>query len=174
MMNRTRAGLVVVTVCALAGFALAQPKGEHTSETGKYRVRFPDKPKVTSPTAKTAVGDLTVTIATFANADGSVYLASHTDYPATATKPENHASLLAGVRDGMKGSGTLVGDEREYAFGADKLPAREFTIDKGKTRVKVRLILSGSRLYQVAAIGSAEFVKGKDASLFLDSFEITK
>ncbi len=169
-----RTAVAVVALVALAGSAVAQPKGEYVSDAGAYKVRFPDKPKVSTPTTKTAVGELKVTIATYANADGSIYLVSHSDYPATATKPENHATLLAGVRDGMKGSDALVGTELEFAFGTDKFPAREFVLDKNKQRIKVRLILSGGRLYQLAAIGTETFVKSKDVTVFLDSFEITK
>lgn len=170
-MRTVVAGVVLV---ALVVGARAQPRGEYVSDAGAYKVRFPNTPKVTSPTTKTAVGELKVTIATYANADGSVYLVSHTDYPATATKPENHATLLDGVRDGMKAGGTLVGNELAFAFGPDKLPAREFVLDKNKQRVKVRLILNSGRLYQLAAVGTDKFVTGKDVTLFLDSFEITK
>lgn len=169
-----RTAVAVAGLVALASGALAQPKGEYVSDKGAYKVRFPDKPKVTTPTAKTAVGDLQVTVALYANADGSTYMVSHTDYPATAAKPENHASLLGGVRDGMRGGAALIGDEREFAFGPDKWPAREFAFERNRQRVKVRLVLSESRLYQIVTIGSESFVKGKDVALFLDSFEITK
>ena len=77
----------------------------------------------------------------------------------------------------MKGrDGKLVGDEKTIQFGADKWPGREFTVDKdkGKQRIKFRVVIRNNRVYQVVAIGTAEFANGKDATAFLESFELTK
>lgn len=168
-----RAAVVVLGLVAFAGAPGARAAEPYKSAEGKYAVRFPAAPKVTTQTAKTAVGELTVTTATYATADGNVYMVSYTDYP-TAVKPENQAALFDGVRDGVKGTGKLVGDVKESAFGPDKLPAREFVVDKGRQRVKFRLILRDERLYQVATVGTADFATGKDANLFFESFELTK
>ena len=40
--------------------------------------------------------------------------------------------------------------------------------------MKFRVVLRDGRLYQVAVIGTASFVKGKDARAFLESFELVK
>ena len=40
--------------------------------------------------------------------------------------------------------------------------------------MRFRVVLHDDRLYQVAVIGTAKFVKSKDATAFLDSFEVTK
>ena len=118
---------------------------------------------------------MTVNVATYANSDGNAFMVSYTDFPASATKEENHGTLFEGIRNGVKGTdGKLVGEEKEIKFGPDKLPGREFTIEKGKQRIRFRVVLSGSRVYQVAAIGTEAFVTGKDGTAFLDSFHITK
>lgn len=169
-----RAAVIGFALVALALAPTARAAEPYKSPDGKYSVRFPKDPKVTSQTPRTAVGDLKVTVATYANSDGNVYMVSFTDFPETAAKPANHASLFDGVVEGIKGQGKLVGDVKEIAFGPDKLPAREFVVDKGKQRVRVRVILHGTRLYQVATVGTADFAGGKDATLFLDSFELTK
>jgi hypothetical protein len=164
-------GLALVALAAAQGARAAEP---YQSPDGNYKVRFPKEPKVTTQTPRTDVGALQVTVATYATSDGNVYMVSFTDFPATAAKPENHASLFAGVIEGVKGTGKVAGEIKETPFGPDKLPAREFVVDKGKQRVRVRVILSGVRLYQVAAVGTADFATGKDATLFFDSFELTK
>ncbi len=159
---------------ALAGAVVAQP-GAYPSEEGKYSVRFPGPPKVTEQTAKTAIGELKVTVAVFANADGNVFMVSFTDFPESATKPANHATLLAGIRDGVKGNtGKLVGNEKSLTFGPNKLPSREFVVDKDKSkqRIKFRVILRDNRVYQLAVIGTPDFAGGKDATAFLESFEL--
>lgn len=172
-MRLTVAAAVVVLLPA--GALRAQET--FTSTDGKYAVKFPGKPKIApAQTAKSALGDLQVNVATFATADASVFMVSYTDFPAAAVKPENRATLFDGVRDGLKGSKGTVTTDKDAAFGADKLPGRELVIDKdgGKGRVRVRVVLRDNRLYQVAVIGSAEFVSGKDATAFLDSLELTK
>lgn len=166
-------GLALVT---FAGAAVARPDG-YTSSEGMFTAAFPGTPKVTTTTEKTAVGDLSVTVATYANADGSVFMVSYTDFPEATTKPANHATLFDGIRDGVKGrNGKLVGDEKNVKFGPDKLPGREFTVDKDKAkqRIKFRVVIRDSRVYQMAVIGSPEFADGKDATAFLESFELTK
>lgn len=171
-----RAVVVGVVLVAFVASASAQ-QPEYASAEGKYKVRFPapGTPKLRSDTTKSAVGDLTVNIATFANSDGNVWLVSYTDFPAAATKPENHKTLLDGIREGAKGrDGKLSGEEKSIEHGADKLPGREFLVEKGKQRVKMRVVVSGSRVYQVALIGTEAFAAGKDGTAFLDSFSITK
>jgi len=171
-----RAVVVGVLLVAFAASASAQ-QPEYVAGDGKYKVRFPGtgQPKLRTEVTKSAVGDLTVNIATFANSDGNVWLVSYTDFPVAATKTENHKTLLDGIREGVKGrDGKLIGEEKSIEHGADKLPGREFLVEKGKQRVKMRVIVSGSRVYQVALIGTEAFATGKDGTAFLDSFSITK
>lgn len=170
-----RAAIVGLLLIALATPTVAQPRGAYKSRDGQYAVKFPGTPKVTEQTAKTDLGELTVTVATYANTDGSVFMVSHSDFPDASTKPANHATLLDGIRDGVKGrDGKLIGSSKAIEFGPDKLPGRDFTVDKGKQRVRFRVILRDNRVYQIAAIGTAKFADGKDATEFIESFELTK
>jgi hypothetical protein len=168
-----RTAFVGVVLVAAAGAALAQPGG-YSSDEGKYRVKFPDRPKVTEPVVKTDVGELKVSVATYAGSDGNTYMVSFTDFPDAATRKENHKTLLDGIREGLiKGSGKVTG-EKEREFGPDKHPGREIVVEKGKQRIKLQVIIRDSRVYQVAVIGTPEFVGGKEATKFLESFELSK
>ncbi len=171
-----RTAILSVAFIAASGVSFAQPGGGYSSTEGKYTVKFPGEPRVTTKTAKTAVGELKVVTAVFATSDGNVYLVSYTDFPAVATKPENRGTLYEGVRDGLKGRDGKVVSDKEIEFGLDKLPGRELIVDKdkGKQRMKFRVFLRDNRLYQVAVIGTADFVAGKDAAGFLKSMELTK
>lgn len=167
------AALVLSFTCASAA---QQPAAEaYTSADGHYKVRFPGAPKVTPQTAKSALGDLKVTVAVYATAEANVFMVSYTDFPVAATKAENRKTLFDGVRDALKGKGEVVA-EKDAEFGPDKLPTRELVVDrdKGKQRIKLRAVLRDNRLYQVAVIGTADFVSGKDATTFLESLELTK
>lgn len=135
-----------------------------------FEVRFPAQPKTVNQTVKTVVAELKVTTATYATPDGQVYLFSYTEFPAQAVRAENHAALFDGVREGLKGKGKLV-SEADVEVGKAKLAGREVVIDKGKQQTRFRLAVHGTRLYQVAVVGPGEFVTGKGATAFLDSFE---
>jgi hypothetical protein len=171
-----RAALLGVVFVLGGGSALAQPKGVYSSEEGKYSVKFPGEPKVSTKKTRSDLGELKVVIATYATADGNAYMVSYTDFPAAATKPENRGTLYDGVRDGVKGRDGKLVSEKEIEFGPDKLPGREVVVDKGKgkQRVKFRVVLRDDRLYQVLVTGTTEFVGGKDATRFLESLELTK
>lgn len=163
--------LLVVALLALGTASGAQPKQVFKSAEGRFAVRFPGEPKVQTKTEKTAVGELKLFSATYATSDYHIYLVSYTDFPTGATKPENRGALFDSVREAIRTrDGKLVGAEKELEFGPDKLPAREFTVDKGKQRTRYRVVLNGTRLYQQGAIGSAEFVSGKDVAAFFDTF----
>ena len=171
-----RVALLGVVFVLGNGLVLAQPKEAYTSTEGKYSVKFPGEPKVSTKKTRSDLGELKITIATYAMADGNAYMVSHTDFPAAATRPENRGTLYDGVRDGIKGRDGKVVSEKEIEFGPDKLPGREVVVDKGKgkQRVKFRVILRDDRLYQVLVTGTTEFAGGKDATRFLESLELTK
>jgi hypothetical protein len=155
--------------------AHAQPPGVEVSPSGgRFKVRFPARPKETTQKAKTPIGELTLYTATFATPEGSVLFLSHTDYPPDAAKPADHPTLLAGAREGLVGKDGKLVSEATLALGADKLPGREFVVDKGKVQLRVRMFIRDSRLFQAGAVGTGAFVTGKDASDFLDSFELVK
>ena len=156
---------------ALPGSVLADPPGVLVQpKDGGFTVRFPDKPKEATQTASTAIGKLNVYTATYALPDGSVYLASYTEFPANAVKPEVRKTLFDGVVKGLKGKdGNVVGEEKELDIGKEK--GREVVIDKGKVQSRYRMVVKDNRLIQLAAIGTGEFITGKDATAFLDSFE---
>jgi hypothetical protein len=162
----------ILLVTALANGQ--QPDDKYAPKDGRYAVRFPGKPKELIQNTKSPIGELKIVTATYALADGSVYMVSYTDFPEGATKPDNRKMLFDGVRDGLKGKDAKVLSEKDVEVGADKLPARDIEIEKGKQRMKFRVILRDSRLYQVAAIGAVAFVTGKDAAAFFESFELTK
>jgi hypothetical protein len=133
---RTIFGLALATVLCATSSLVAQPLAPYSSPEGHFKVRFGGAPKITTKTSETDVGELTVTIATFANSDGSILLVSYTDFP-SAPKAETLPKLFAGVRDAVKGNGKQI-EDKEYAFGPENLPGREFVVDKGKQRIRLR------------------------------------
>jgi len=164
---------LAVAFLVLASVASAQPKDAYKSAEGRFAALFPGEPKSQTKPVKTDVGELKVVATTYATNDSYIFIVSYTDFPAGATKPENRGALFDSVREAIKAKdGKLVGAEKDIEFGTGKLPAREFTVDKGKQRTRYRVVLSGSRLYQQGVIGTADFAGGKDATAFFDSFAL--
>lgn len=151
----------------------AQPEGEAFSPSGShFAVRFPGKPKETTQKVKTAVGELKVHSATYATPEGNVFLASFTDYPAEVVKPENLPTFYAGIREGLAGKdGKVVSEKKITMPGTGKDSGREIVIDKGKVQTRFHVVVKDNRLYQLATVGAGEFVTGKEATVFLNSFE---
>jgi hypothetical protein len=168
-----RSALFAIALLALTSAAGAQPKDVFKSAEGRFAAKFPGEPKLVTKSEKTAVGELKLASFTYATSDGYIFILTYTDFSAAATKPENRGALFDSVRDAVRTKeGKLVGAEKELEFGPDKLPAREFTVDKGKQRTRYRVVLNGSRLYQQGAIGTADFTNDKDATAFFDSFAL--
>ena len=165
---------VVVLVAMVAAATVdGQPANEsYSPKDGKFTVKFAGKPKEQSQSIKTEIGPLKVNTATYAAADGKTAWVSYTDYPTDAIKPEVRSKLIDATRDGLKGMDGKLVSEKDIEFGASKLPGREVVVDRGKYQIRCRFLIRESRLYQLAVLGSGEFVTGKDATAFLDSFEI--
>ena len=169
----SRSLLTTVLLLTLTGITVAQKSGEpYIPRDANFSVRFPESPKETSNTAKSPLGDLKVITATYATTDGNIYMTSYTDFPTGTVKADTRATLFEGVREGLKGKDGKVLTEKEIEVGKEKLSGRELELEKGKQRVRIRIILGGDRLYQVAVIGTPAFVK--DGTKFLESFELTK
>jgi hypothetical protein len=167
-----RSWLIPAVVVLVSAPAVAQKKYEPAG--GRFTVRFPGQPRETTQAAKSQIGELKVVTATYAESNGNAYMISYTDFPEGAAKSEASGKLFDGVRDGLKGTDGKVIGESEITIGTDKHTGREIEIEKDRKRMKFRVVLRDARLYQVAVIGTASFVKGKDAKSFLDSFDLTK
>ena len=177
MVTATR-GFDMVLACLALVLAVADdPISPTTSPVGRYTVRFPRLPK--TDTKELAVGNgVTVPVVT-AKADGKdglVFAVVYADYP-PEFREVSADKLLAGVRDGLKGKDGILTRDKPITFGADKLPAREVTVEAGKNAhnaVRAVLVLSGQRLYQVMVTGPKDAVGKKPADEFFKSFELTR
>jgi hypothetical protein len=164
--------ILVGLVGLLQAHATAAEK--FTPRGGKYTVRFPGKPKELSQWTKSVVGNLKVHTATYANADGSVCMVSYTEFPAEAIKPEYHDTLFAGIKEGLVGQDGKVVWEKDIEVRGREYAGKEVLIDKGQQHIRYRVVVKNTRLFQVAALGSREFVTEKPTTDFLDSFEPTE
>jgi hypothetical protein len=172
-MLRPCLALALVTLPAFASAADDKPVVVF-SEGGKFSVTMPEKPARKVQKVPTQVGDIEAHyFVVERNARG--YLACYSDYPKGSVTEDNVQKVLDGAVDGcVKGlKGKLLSDEKA-ALGKEKHPGRELLIalPAGGLRYRARCYLVGDRLYQVVVIGAEDFVKGKAAGAFLDSFSL--
>ncbi|MGL6074794.1 MAG: hypothetical protein ACRC8S_11590 [Fimbriiglobus sp.] len=96
------------------------------------------------------------------------YIVSENRIPAKNSVEE----ALNGAQKGMVGKAKLV-SSKKITFGPKKLPGREVVVDKGdEGMMRSRMILNGTRFYQVMTVGSEKHIQSAKVTAFLDSFEI--
>jgi hypothetical protein len=120
---------------------------------------------------RTDMGDVVSTRHT-ADSTDATYDVTFNDYPKDAVKRLTSAKLLDTVRDGLmfQAKGHLA-SERPVTQG--KFPARELEImAEDGTLYRIRLLLVGSRLYQLTAL--ARPPAKPDEQRFFRSFQITR
>ncbi len=153
---------------AVAGCAEAPPP-EFASKEHRFRVMFGSPPTVSAKGPSTvyavvaADGALTVTV---------------TELPIPDGDPPDRVSLyLASARDDLirAARGTQTADASATLAG--KYPGRAFAASFTEPRpgaMRARIFLVGKRLYQVMAIGTAEYANSAAATAFLESFRLTE
>jgi hypothetical protein len=154
-----------------------------TSTEGRYSVLLPGF--VTEEVQKSnagAAGEIEFHVMKASRAGAEVFLVVYLDVPAT----EIVGADLERVYDALQSRLLVVTKGEKGAIQAQSkvmlgdLPGRELKIDRpvmtvaGGGFAQVRIFLKGSRLYQVAFLGSKQGMKSADITKFMDSFRITK
>lgn len=163
-----RSILLSMLVLGIPAAAWADPPGHVVQpDDGQFTVRFHGPPKESKQKTRTDLGNLTIYTATYALPEGGVLAASYTTFPSQAAQPADHKSLLDGAVKGLIGKNGKLKEEKEIEVG--KTPGREVRIERGKQRLRYRLVVKDHRLIQVGAVGSGDFVDGHEAAAFLES-----
>lgn len=138
------------------------------STSGRFRARYPIDPKKVTRN----VGDAAFTAYTAETANGTCEVAfGEVPGPSGAKLSDR----LDAARDAaVKAAGGALGKSKSVALGWEH-PGREFTaaVADGK-HLRGRVFATGTRVYQVTVTGTDEYTDSKDATDFLDSFQLTK
>jgi hypothetical protein len=164
--------IAAVGVLFAAGLVAADDK-KYTSKEGKFAVLFPTDLKV--KTDKKEQGGLTLITTGAEDKDaGTAHMVIYTELP-PAIKNVPAKTVLDGAAKGAADkSGGKTLETKEIEFGPNKLPGRDLTLDKDGNKVRIKLILAETKLYIVLVGGKKDFATSKEATNFLDSFELTK
>jgi len=148
--------------------------GNFVSRAGRYSVAFPDTPKAQTSEVPLMGTDKKITVHNQVVEVGktAALIVAFNDYPVGVLSPDAQ-DTLQGVRDGnMAPNGKLL-EESKGTFGPKKLPMREITFTKGNIHFRSRIILDGTRLYQVMIVAEdAKTLTNDAAKKYLDSFKI--
>ncbi|HEY1188010.1 MAG TPA: hypothetical protein VGE74_10150 [Gemmata sp.] len=167
-MRHVLAALTVVTLGALTATAADE---KYASKEGKYTVQFPAGGKVKNETkaAGTAKMEFAAT-----EVNGKGFMVMYMELPKGAQNLPAKTLLDAGETGGVDQSGGKLVSKKDIEFGNDKLPGREFVVEKDGNQANSRIVVTKSRLYVVTVAGPKDFATSKEAVAFLDSFQLTK
>jgi len=169
---RTLLASTVVVLCA-SGMILAEDK-KFDSKDGKFSAKFPGDPK----TQATKAGGIDLNIAIVEKGKAG-FAVIYSDMPADVVKATAAGKLLEGGEKGLienfKAKLSKPSTEAKFKSGTNEYPVREIFAEKEPDLfLRVKLILVNNRLYQVFVVGPKDLVNGKEASDFIDSFELGK
>ena len=169
---RFLAAIVAVVVLCLAGLAddkTAKKWQEFRCEDGRYRIRFPGRPKALERTENTSIGDVTYTYQMVG--EGAFgYSVVCVKYPKNVEK--DAGQNLKRARDGaVKGlDGELVADKE---ITLDGHPGLEFVIRmKSGAWYRSRIFTVGTRLFQIIHVGTKQDARSRETDEFFDSFKL--
>jgi len=106
--------------------------------------------------------------------DGMAFGIAYADLPAGY---DRHAEFLAAAREGLVHNidGRVISAHEETIDGAS---GQEFyvegNVDGRPMRLAARLLVAGSRFYQVVYVGQSDRITDADVDLFLGSFRTTR
>jgi hypothetical protein len=170
---RARIAALAALVVAGVGIASGQDFKQYASGAGRYKVMFPGDVKTETTDIQAGKDTLKLTLDSVELKGDTVFMVSFVDATdEVAKKPAG--PRLDKVRDGNKGEGGKVLEDKEITHGVDKHPGRDLLIETPTGYIRNRVVIAGNRLYQVMVIGSKEVVTSASADKFIDSFEITK
>jgi hypothetical protein len=164
--------IAAVVVVVAAGLATADDK-KYTSKEGKFAVQFPADLKLKSDKKEQGILTLVSTVGDDKDA-GTTYGVIYAELPA-AIKNVPPKTILDGAAKGAadKSGGKLL-ETKDIEFGPNKLPGRDLILEKDGNKVHVKVIVAETKLYVVIVGGKKDFATSKEATNYIDSFELTK
>jgi hypothetical protein len=157
-------------------------ENKYISEEGKFKVNFPNPPKVSSEIIPYSAGNFTIPMHMFLDEETAVKTAViYADYPKGILKgtDNNAQKVLSGAKEGALGS--LAGNMGSYVVQSQKdivvndYPGIIFSAKfESGLCVIYQLVLVNDRLYQLRMFNEKEYPKKEISDKFFNSFEITE
>lgn len=165
--------VLVVSIIFLAACGNATPDWQtFTGPDGDFTVDMPGNPKAQTQQSKTDKGDITVYMYTVRIGDTD-YIIAYSDYPDELIQTPGVQGFLDEVRNNAVNNtkGKLLSEESIELNGN---PGRSLRVESpdGTGIAQARMLLVGTRLYQVFAASQKENADSPDIQRFLNSFTL--
>jgi|688.fasta_scaffold22766_9 hypothetical protein len=152
-------------------------QSKYESKEGKFKIKFPKEPKVSSEKYPSAVGEISVNTFMHEETPNNIFTVVYADYPAGILKGSDNSAqkVLNGAKDGaLKSFGNCVVDSQKD-IEVNGHPGILFKAHSDNNAFIIyQLILVDDRLYQVNIYNEKEYAKQDIADKFINSFEITE
>ena len=172
---RARAPALVLICAALVACAPELDWRELSVPEARFSALLPCKPRRESRRID-AAGMLTMTLYACSLKRGTMGVA-YTDYAAAPASAELAHARLEAARDALLrniGAGANAGERFDIAgLPGLQVQARGHAGAQA-AQLKARLVLDGTRLYQIAYVGGEGGPAAADIDLFLDSFKLAR
>lgn len=151
-----------------AALPAAPPAQFIESTNGRFQAKYPEKPAKFNR----KIGENEMTGYSSESPD-SVCSIGYADLQiAGGESAEKVRERLDAARSAaLADAGGTMTSEKEAKVGSGA-PGLEFTGTAGDKRIRGRVFLVGARLYQITVVGTEAFTDSKDATAFLDSFQL--
>jgi hypothetical protein len=178
--------LLLSPLVSLAAQTGADEWKAFTPKIGGFEVMFPGTPLEQKQIVKTPAGDIIMTVFALELKKGAgSFVVGVSELPPEMVKAGTEDQRLENARKGAidalnntleKGKGKVKPRlEKKVDLPGTRYPGWDLHLEvTPKQHVRTKLYAVQNRLYQLAAVGSSEFVNSKDSLKFLDSLKLTK
>lgn len=147
---------------------------EFVGPDGDFSVQLPGDPQETTQEYETDSGLITIHLFTFP-LNKFAFITAYSDYPAELIQSKGIETVLNNARDGAIANteGKLI---EEKVFDLNGYPGRFLTVASpdGSGIAQAKLVLVGTRLYQVFVAGPEDQQNAPEISTYMDSFKLLK
>lgn len=138
----------------------------------RFELTFPGKPSESSDVVPTDVGDIDMTSFLYEVSPQEVWMLAYSDYPPKYVDGSNSEELLQGGKNGAMESLGIYNTDTDKNVDVQGNPGLEFSATNGTYFVNYKMVLVGSRLYQVAILKDGKYTDKKKVKNFFKSFKV--
>ena len=166
--------VLAAVILILSGLTAGAEDGKKfTPKDGSYTVAFPAGSKVKTQEQEAGTG-VVVSLSMVVDAKDRVYGVMHLALPESARGVPSKTLLDAGQNGALQKCGGNLLKSEDITFGMEKHPGRDLLVEKDGSKLRAKLIVVPPRVFIVLVGGPKEYATSKEATGFLDSFEIAK
>lgn len=167
------AAAAAALACGAVLAAADVPTERYASVEGGFVAFFPVGADVKVKTVDIPGGLKAVVTTAVVKAKAETYIVTYTPHQKGVLKAPAKAILELGEKATVGQPKTTRVSAKDFTIGKEKYPAREILTLRDGHETRTRFIAADPVLYTLVVGGPKEFASGKEATAFLDTFEMT-